>query len=278
MNYDNPFPGMNPYLEHRDIWPGFHDRLIAALDRELGPKLPGNYRIDLQRRVEVEEPFGGPSGLTFVIPDALVTNEPGPGVPAPGASATAVMEATVAAAAVAENATPVRVRMPREVRVTWLRVERGPNRKVVTIIEVLSPTNKAAGEGRRRYIRKREAVIASGVNLVEIDLLRRGEPMPLETAPPASDYRILVCRALERPEALLYPFGVKQAIPRFELPLLPEDAGPEVDLGAIIDGMHHTARYGPVAGYENPPPEPEFAPEVQDWVAERVAAYQQAAR
>ena len=273
MNYDNPFPGMNPYLEHRDIWPDFHDDLAAQLRGTLGPQLPDRYRIALQRRVEVAEPFGDPSGLALMIPDALVTSEPGGPGPASSRSTTAVMEAPAAVAAPPESATPVRVRMPREVRVTWLRVERAPNREVVTIIEILSPTNKAPGEGRRRYIRKREAVIASGVNLVEIDLLRRGEPMPLETPPPASDYRILVCRALERPDALLYPFGVKQAIPRFELPLLPEDAGPEVDLGAIIDGMHHTARYGPVAGYENPPPEPEFTPEVQQWVAERVAAF-----
>ena len=278
MNYDNPFPGMNPYLEHRDIWPDFHDDLAAQLRGVLGPQLPDRYRIALQRRVEVAEPFGDPPGLALMIPDALVTSEPGGTGPAPGRSATAVMEAPAAVAAPPESATPVRVRMPREVRVTWLRVERAPNREVVTIIEILSPTNKATGEGRRRYIRKREAVIASGVNLVEIDLLRRGEPMPLETPPPASDYRILVCRALERPEALLYPFGVKQAIPRFELPLLPEDAGPEVDLGAIIDGMHHTARYGLVAGYENPPPEPEFTPELRQWVAERVAAYHRVAR
>ena len=278
MNYDNPFPGMNPYLEHGDIWPDFHDDLAAQLRGVLGPQLPDRYRIALQRRVEVAEPFGDPPGLALMIPDALVTSEPGGSGPASGRSATAVMEATAAVAAPPDVASAVRVRMPREIRVTWLRVERAPNREVVTIIEILSPTNKAPGEGRRRYIRKREAVIASGVNLVEIDLLRRGEPMPLETALPASDYRILVCRALERPEALLYPFGVKQAIPRFELPLLPEDAGPEVDLGVIIDGMHHTARYGLVAGYENPPPEPEYAPEVQQWVAERVAAYHRVAR
>ncbi len=58
-----------------------------------------------------------------------------------------------------------------------------PERELVTIVEVLSPTNKRPGEGRRRYIRKRETIVAGLVNLVEIDLLRRWEPMPLETPP-----------------------------------------------------------------------------------------------
>jgi hypothetical protein len=43
MQYDNPFPGMNPYLERRDIWPDFHDGLIVQLRDILGPLLPDNY-------------------------------------------------------------------------------------------------------------------------------------------------------------------------------------------------------------------------------------------
>ena len=152
----------------------------------------------------------------------------------------------------------VRVRMPREVGVSWLRVETVPERELVTIVEVLSPTNKRPGEGRRRYIRKREAIVAGLVNLVEIDLLRRWEPMPLETPPPASDYRILVCRSLESPGAWLYPFMVRQRIPKFTLPLRSDDEAPapEVDLGPIINALHHTARYGQIARYNAPPPEP----------------------
>ena len=280
MNYDNPFPGMNPYLERSDLWPDFHNRLIAAIAAELGPQLPGDYRIGLEQRVEIAEPFGPPPSLALMIPDALVSDAPSSAPTAP-APLTAAGAATAVAAPPKKDAAAIPVRMPREVRVTWLRVESAPNRRVVTIIEVLSPTNKAPGESRRRYIRKREAILAAGVNLVEIDLLRRWEPMPLETPPPASDYRILICRAWQRPDALLYPFTVRQPIPQFPLPLLPSDDGsddaePEVNLGPIIDGMHHTARYTQVAAYENPPPEPAFPPETQQWIAEQLAAHQYA--
>ena len=278
MKYDNPFPGMNPYLERSDLWPDFHNDLIAQLRTALGPQLPADYRIGLQQRVEIAEPFGPPPSLSLMIPDALVSDAPSS--VSPGGTTTAAATTAVAAPP-KKDAAAIPVRMPREVRVTWLRVEAAPNRQVVTIIEVLSPTNKAPGEGRRRYIRKRAAILAAGVNLVEIDLLRRWEPMPLETPPPASDYRILVCRAWQRPDALLYPFTVRQPIPPFPLPLLPSDDGsddaePEVNLGPIIAGMHHTARYTQVAAYENPPPEPAFPPETQQWIAERLAAHQYA--
>ncbi len=271
MKYDNPFPGMNAYLESPDIWPDFHNGLIGQLRDVLGPQLPDHYRIALHRRVEVEEPFGAPSELKLVVPDALVTSESVVVARDGGETAAAV-------AALPDEAVSVRVRMPREVGVLWLRVETVPERELVTVVEVLSPTNKRPGEGRRRYIRKREAIVGGLVNLVEIDLLRRWEPMPLETPTPASDYRILVCRSLESPGAWLYPFMVQQRIPKFTLPLLSDDeaSAPEVDLGAIVDRLHHTARYNQEARYDGPPPEPAFGAEAGEWVKERVAGFQTA--
>ena len=244
MKYDNPFPGMNPYLERPHLWRDFHNALISALAADIGPRLPHKYRVDLKQRTEVEYLCAQAANMTRKAPTPSL-----------------------------EETNAVRVLMPREVKVTWLQVEAAPDREVVTVIEVLSPTNKAPGTGRYRYLRKREAITAKYVNLVEIDLLRRGQPMPLETSLPDSDYRILVCRGLEHPSALLYPFNVQHAIPKFTLPLLPEDEvrAPEVDLGAIVDRLHHTARYGQVARYHEPPPEPAFEGEVAEWVEERAA-------
>ena len=268
MKYDNPFPGMNPYLEHRHIWPGFHDSLVAQLQADIGPRLPDRYRVDLHQRVEIDAGSGPPPDLAFMIPDALVTGEPAVQTSSPD---TATGSTAVVTSPVEEYA--VRVRMPREVKVNWLRIEAMPDRELVTIVEVMSPTNKVPGRERNRYERKREVIVGSGANLVEIDLLRRWQPMPLETPPPASDYRILVCEGWQRPSALLYPFNVQQPIPPFALPLLPEDKPLQVDLGPIINAMHHTARYGQVTRYQDPPPEPAFAPEVAEWVGERVAGF-----
>ena len=48
---------------------------------------------------------------------------------------------------------------------------------MITTIEVVSPTNKRAGEGRQLYVQKRQDMMRAGVSTVEIDLLRGGETL-----------------------------------------------------------------------------------------------------
>ena len=103
---------------------------------------------------------------------------------------------------------------------------------LVTALEILSPFNKIHAKGREAYIKKRKRVFGSMTNLVEIDLLRAGEPMPLDRKPPRTDYRMLVRRGATHPKAKLYTFNVRQPIPLIPIPLLPEDDEPELDLGA----------------------------------------------
>src|SRR5207249_6612444 len=52
--------------------------------------------------------------------------------------------------------------------------ERGGG-KVITVIEFLSPANKAGGEGQKLYLQKQRELLHSETNLVEIDLLRSGQ-------------------------------------------------------------------------------------------------------
>lgn len=57
-----------------------------------------------------------------------------------------------------------------------LIIEPAAGNWLMTSIEVLSPTYKKPEEGRMEYIRKREEYWRGGVNLVEIDLPRAGDP------------------------------------------------------------------------------------------------------
>jgi hypothetical protein len=60
------------------------------------------------------------------------------------------------------------------------------HRRLVTAIEVLSPTNKR-GEGRIEYAAKRQSIMRSDTHLIEIDLLRAGSRFPVdEPLPPAA--------------------------------------------------------------------------------------------
>ena len=208
MRYENPFPGMNPYLEQPRFWPGLHNDLIAQMRTSLGPQLPPQYRMETDERYELDValPVSGEESRD-IVPDLSATTG-------------RASSGEILVKEPAEPAGSVLVKTPAPVRVTYLEVRQAPTDRVVTVVEILSPSNKAWGSGRTDYIRKCEDILTSHVNLAEIDLLRGGEPMPLTTPVPHSNYRILVSREWRRPNAYLFPFMIQDAIPKFPLPLL----------------------------------------------------------
>jgi Protein of unknown function (DUF4058) len=227
MLVPSPFLGMDPYLEHPTLWPGVHNGLIAALQLSLAPQLRPRYYVALEERLYITEPdqrvFVGRPDLAVVGQSAAET------APKPSPSASSVLT--------------VQVPLPDEVRETYLEVRETGTDYVVTVLEILSPTNKRPGRGRRIYEDKRMEVLVSRTHLVEIDLIRAGEPMPITGNGRGSDYRILVSRGDCRPNASLYAFGVRQRIPPFSLPLKPNDQEPIVDMGKILHDLYDWASY-----------------------------------
>ena len=126
---------------------------------------------------------------------------------------------------------------------------------MVTVVEVLSPKNKRSGFVKVKYDAKHQNVLNSNANLVEIDLLRTGEPKPSSGGVP-SDYRVLVSRATRRPEAELYPFNLRDTIPRFWLPLRPGDEEPVVDLHTVLEQVYQEAALDLAIAYDQPPVPP----------------------
>ena len=227
----SPFPGMDPFLEDPAIWPDVHNSLIAGIRDVLGPLLRPRYVVRLEERTYLSEI----EGLVFLgRPDISVHAGSGSARPT-GESAS-------------EPAGPggvltVEVPTPDRVHETYIEVRAARGGEVVTVLEVLSPANKLGGEGRRLYESKRLSVLASRTSLVEIDLIRAGEPMTVFGADSKSDYRILVSRSDRRPRAELRLFSIRDPIPRFSLPLLPGDTEPEVDIGDILASLYDRASY-----------------------------------
>jgi hypothetical protein len=122
----------------------------------------------------------------------------------------------------------------------YLEVRDVASWEVVTVVEVLSPSNKRSGEGRDQYLAKRKKLLSSAVHLVEIDLLRGGEPMPMRS-PVTSDYRVLVSRLEQRSIAELYAFNLRNQLPCFLLPLRNDDPEPIVDLNIVMDVVVQSA-------------------------------------
>ncbi len=244
----SPFPGMDPYLENPELWPDVHNRLIAALGDELSALLRPSYYVALEERTYLEEP-----GELVLVgrPDLTVVDRGGP-EQAPERSRT-------------ETVVEVELPVGAEVRETFLEVRTASEGEVVTVLELLSPANKRSGTGRRMYLDKRELILSTRT-LVELDLLRAGEPMPTVRPRVRSDYSILISRGHRRPKADLIPFGVRDPIPPFPLPLRRGEDEPAVDLGKILHALYDRASYDLRIDYEREPVPP-LTPPDSEWAS-----------
>jgi hypothetical protein len=227
---------MNPYLENPELWPEVHNRLIVALADDLNPQLLPKYRAAIDRRVYH---LDNDDAVLVGIPDVTVEQR-----------STSSPENNVAVMAPPASPVKVRVPMPIEIRESFLKIKDLVTGEVVTVIEILSPTNKRPGRGRQTYEEKRREILSSQTHLIEIDLLRSGEPMALMSSNIKSDYRILVSRSDQRPQADLYAFNLPDEIPCFQLPLKPDDQQPVVDLKNLLDQVYERAGYDMVIDYK----------------------------
>jgi hypothetical protein len=224
----SPFPGMNPYLEHPEFWSEVHHRLIVAMADAIVESLPFDYHVAIEKRTY----WATPEDAVLVgIPDVTVFSQ----------QATNRQSATAVASP--PEAITVNLPIPEEVKEGYLEIREVATGQVVTVIELLSPTNKRLGEGRKAYEKKRLQVLGSSTHLVEIDLLRKGQPLPILGEVPTSDYRIIVSRRNKRPRAQLYAFSVRNAIPAFPIPLKSGEIEPVVELKPLLDGIYDRARF-----------------------------------
>jgi Protein of unknown function (DUF4058) len=233
----SPFPGMNPYLEHPELFPGLHHLLISEIAKLLTPKLRPKYRVAVE--VRMYETTDN-SSLLVGIPDVIVKSRQ---------TATDSTIANVAVAAPTSEPLKVKIPMPVAIKEGYLEVREVGTEILVTTIEILSPANKRHGKGRKMYEEKREQVLANRTNLVEIDLLRKGNPMPMIGNNISSHYRILVCRGNSRPYADLYAFNLLDIIPTFPLPLRSGDTEPVIDLQALLNEIYDLYGYDLVVDY-----------------------------
>lgn len=78
-------------------------------------------------------------------------------------------------------------------RQAFLEIRDRRNRRIVTVVELLSPANKTPGADRDAYLGKRGEILAGQTHLVEIDF-RRGGTRPHPPELPPCDYYALVSR------------------------------------------------------------------------------------
>lgn len=234
---ENPFPGMNPFLQ--EFWPDVHTSLAVYLRNALQPQLPGG----LFARVEESVAIDTDDQPHLIRPDVLVAHVWGGGQKETMEGGVALLEPDIYATVEAET--------QRRVEIIDLR---GGGR-VVTVIELLSPTNKNGG--RKAYRTKSHLLREAGVNLVEVDLVRGGVhvlAVPFSTIPEArrTPYAVCVSPAAKYGVFHVWHIGLLDRLPAIPIPLREEDAPVIVELQPLLDAAFHDGRYDQLIDYDKP--------------------------
>lgn len=257
----SPFPGMDPYLEG-ELWQEFHETLASAVRAQLMPRLTPKYVALLAKRYTLDRPalgvFGAPPPRV-IYPDVHVVVPP-----ASPASLPSLEPLAIAAPA---------VELPSFLEVPQLAVEIRDlsQRRLVTVIEILSPANKGAG-GAREYDDRRTELLQTEAHLLELDLLRGGGRIPLGGEPPPAPYYVYLSRWQRRPFTQVWPLGLRERLPVIPVPLLPPDPDVPLDLQAAVSACFDLVGYERLLPYSLPPPPPDLVAEDAAWVAARLRA------
>ena len=166
----SPFPGMDPYLEDQHYWEEFHSKFMNWAQDTLAEQVPEAYEVRIEeprvphRRRRSDFQANSSSQM------AAVLRQPGVGS-APVSAANAL------------TLVPVSLSLPmyelEEVIEHRIEIRHRPDRVLVTVIELLSPSNKEP-PGDRLYSRKRLELIHQVVHLVELDFLIGGKRLKME--------------------------------------------------------------------------------------------------
>jgi hypothetical protein len=248
------FPGMDPYLEDARVWSTFHHRFVVYLADYLQPRLRPRYSASIDDRVYVEGPE------RFVQPDVTVRWKLRPSRETSATASLAVLDAPIVVEA-----------EPLEIHEPYISIrDRRANKHIITVIEVLSPTNKYSGTGRDQYLTKQAETLSSDAHLVEIDLLRTGPhvlAVPEYLARNFGPYHYLMC--INRAQRLrgryeLYPRRLPERLPRIRIPLADDDPDVDLDVQAVVERTYEAGDYRDDTDYDAPcvPPLP---PEDQEW-------------
>lgn len=255
-----PFPGMDPYLEKYQFWSDFTPRFLANISNSLNARLLPRYETRIEEYVVVTHED---MRLHRVRPDVTISATPdwSPG-------STLVSATDLANVAVAELEYPDLDPLTQR----CIKVIDRKNRRVVTVMEVLSPTNKQPGEdGIETYLAKRAEYLASDAHLVEIDLLRGGERLPMRRELPPGDYYVYVGRQGRSPRGQVFAWNWKSRLPTIPIPLLKQDPEVDLNLQEVFESVYEPACYDRMLPYDEPV-EPPLSPTDEAWARERLRA------
>lgn len=247
---------MDPFLE--GFWPDVHTSLIVYLRNALQPQLPEGLfaRVEESLTIDVD----GDARSHAFRADVLVAN-------VWGDETARVEEAGGVAVMEPDLYRVVEQEVQRRVEIIDLR----GGGQVVTVIEVLSRTNKS--DGAEAYRTKSLLCRQAAINLVEVDLLRGGQhvlAVPWHEIPAGKPgpYVVCVARGEEGGVFRVWHIGLLQRLPAIAIPLRPADPEAVVDLQPLLEAAYRDGRYDRLIDYGkplDPPLPPEALAHLEEW-------------
>ena len=252
-----PFPGIDPYLELPPYWSDFSPTLLVSIRNQLLDKLLPDYDVRMEEYLMLtseDEP------LHRVVPDITIST-PSWWSDGSGGGGTAVLEPATSEMEYPE----VDRHTERHLHIVHRATER-----VVTVLELLSPSSKTLeSDGLQKYLDKRNEFLSSGCHLIELDLLRGGQRLPMSAPLPPGDYFVLVGRVGHTPRCQVFGWSLRAKLPLLPIPLLPEDPEATLDLDAAFGSAYDSSFYSRRLPYREP-----LAPPMREddnaWVRDRL--------
>jgi hypothetical protein len=137
----------------------------------------------------------------------------------------------------------------------FIEIRQRNDGRLVTLVDMVSPSNKLTEPGRQAYLSKRREAKASSAGLVEVDLVLQGQPMLdySREGLPDWDYAVTVTRSNQPERYEIYTATLQKRLPRFRLPLASDDRDTVVDLHAAFTRCYDQGSFGARVDYKRDP-------------------------
>ena len=140
----------------------------------------------------------------------------------------------------------------------YLEIRQRLDGRLVTLVDVVSPENKLTSQGRAAYLAKREECKKSGANLIELDLVLRGQPTLIYSRDGLAecDYAVTVTRSTQPERYEIYKSTLQKRLPRFKMPLASDDRETVLDLQSTFSRCYDQGGFANKIDYKNSPAVP----------------------
>lgn len=251
----SPFPGMDPYLEG-SMWRDVHHELASQIRKQLVPAISPKYVA----RIE-----------PYVVKDNNPKSEFGTMYPDVDISLRRDNNQVQEPALAYRNGKPptpidfsISTPIPIEWRIPVIQIRDSESNELITSIEILSPVNKRK-PGLEAYLAKKEKLRQAGINLLEIDLLRRGTRSVQDPRLADTDYMAALTYG-ETGQTDIWKIQLQSPLPVLPVPLAEPDDPVSIDVQEALTVIYEEAAYHLSIRYKGEIPPPALSEGNQNWM------------